>query len=104
MALTGVGELVVVMDELQMPVAFMGVENGILEMLFVEPQYIGKGVGRLLVRNGIDCYGINEVTVNEQNPAAVGFYKHMGFMEYKRSDFDEQGRPFPLIYMTLERE
>ena len=104
MALTGVGELIVAMDELQNPVAFMGVEDGRLEMLFVEPQYIGKGVGRLLVRNGIDCYGINEVTVNEQNPSAVGFYKHMGFRESKRSDFDEQGRPFPLIYMTLERE
>lgn len=27
--------------------------------------------------------------------------KHIGFKSYKRTDCDEQGRPFPLIYMRL---
>ena len=40
-----------------------------------------------------------EVTVNEQNPQAVGFYEHMGFAAYKRTDLDEQGNPYPLLYM-----
>lgn len=30
---------------------------------------------------------------------AVGFYEHMGFKTYKRTDTDEEGRPYPLLYM-----
>ena len=78
---------------------FMGIENKKLEILFLAPQYIGQGVGRKLVEYGIKEHQIIEVTVNEQNPNAVDFYKHLGFNTYKRTDFDEQGRPFPLLYM-----
>lgn len=101
MALGGVKELMVAMDESQRPLAFMGVEQGVLEMLFVSPDHFGKGIGRKIVQHGIDNYGIKEVTVNEQNPSALEFYKRMGFSAYKRTDCDEQGRPFPLIYMRL---
>ena len=40
-----------------------------------------------------------EVTVNEQNPQAVRFYEHLGFQTYKRTECDEEGNPYPLIYM-----
>ena len=39
--------------------------------------------------------------MNEQNLQAVGFYEHMGFAAYKRTDNDEEGNPFPLLYMRL---
>ena len=78
---------------------FMGIEKHRLEMLFLAPQYIGKGVGRKLIEYGIEQYQINEVTVNEQNPKAVGFYEHLGFKTYKRTATDEQDRPYPLLYM-----
>lgn len=39
--------------------------------------------------------------VNEQNPQAKGFYEHMGFRVYKRIDLDEQGNPYPLLYIGL---
>ena len=32
-----------------------------------------------------------EVTVNEQNPHAVGFYRHMGVEVYRRTDCGEEG-------------
>lgn len=57
------------------------------------------GIGRRLLEYGAEHYGIREVTVNEQNPQAVGFYEHMGFVTYKRTDRDEQGGPYPLLYM-----
>lgn len=57
------------------------------------------GLGRRLLEYGAEHYGIREVTVNEQNPQAVGFYEHMGFVTYKRTDRDEQGGPYPLLYM-----
>lgn len=78
---------------------FMGIEKQRLEMLFLDPQYIGQGIGRKLIEYAIKKYQVNEVTVNEQNPKAVGFYEHLGFKTYKRTDLDEQCRPFPLLYM-----
>lgn len=68
-------------------------------MLFVAPQERGKGIGKQLLQYGFRTYGIREVTVNEQNQQAVGFYEYMGFETYKQSDLDEQGGPYPLLYM-----
>ena len=67
--------------------------------LFLSPKERGKGIGRQLLQYEIHNYEIREVTVNEQNPQAVGFYEHMGFAAYKRTDLDEQGNPYPLLYM-----
>ena len=83
------------------PAAFLGVEGQTLAMLFVEPEERGKGLGRRLVQEGIDRYGIREVTVNEQNPQAKGFYERVGFRVFRRTEVDEQGRPYPLLYMRL---
>ena len=101
MALANVRELVVAKDEKGDPVSFMGVEDDMLEILFVSPAYIGRGIGHTIVQYGIDNLGIKQVTVNKHNPSAVGFYKHIGFRPYKVTACDEQGRPFPLIYMRL---
>ena len=42
---------------------------------------------------------VKYVDVNEQNPQAVGFYNHMGFKVFKKSELDEQGNPFPILHM-----
>ena len=68
-------------------------------MLFVAPEERGRGLGRMLLEYGITKYGVKELTVNEQNPQAIGFYEHMGFMAYKRTETDEEGNPYPLLYM-----
>ena len=78
---------------------FMGTDKERLEMLFLSPAERKKGLGRRLVQYGIKNYGIREVTVNEQNPQAVAFYEHLGFEVYKRTDCDEEGNPYPLLYM-----
>lgn len=101
-ALGGVEHLVVAENEQGSPIAFMGAENGRLEMLFIAPAERGKGVGRELLQYAIQNYSVQEVTVNEQNPQAVGFYQRMGFETYKRTAQDEQGGPYPLLYMKLE--
>lgn len=100
-ALADVKHLIVSENEKGEPIAFMGTENNRLEMLFLAPSERGKGIGKRLVQYGVQNYGIQEVTVNEQNPKAVGFYQHLGFKLYKRTDFDEDGNPYPLLYMRL---
>ncbi len=102
LALKGVTHLVIATDCPGRAAAFMGVENGRLEMLFLSPKVRGQGLGKQLLQYGIQHYSIQEVTVNEQNPQAVGFYEHMGFKTYKRTDRDEEGGPYPLLYMRLE--
>lgn len=98
-ALNEIAHLVTAEDEMGRPVAFMGIENGTLEMLFIAPEERGKGLGRRLLQYGMEHYAVRQLTVNEQNPQARGFYEHMGFHVYKRTDFDEQGNPYPLLYM-----
>lgn len=101
-ALGSVAHLVIAEDEGNYPAAFMGIEDENLEMLFIAPEARGKGLGRALIQRGIELYAIRKLTVNEQNPQAKDFYEHMGFQVYKRTDHDEQGNPYPLLYMSLK--
>lgn len=100
-AFEGVEHLIVA--EAEKPVAFMGTQNGRLEMLFVAPEERGRGIGRQLLQYGVESYGVFEVTVNEQNPQAVGFYARMGFETYKQTDTDEEGALYPLLYVQRVR-
>ena len=83
------------------PAGFLGVDGRKLEMLFLAPEERGKGLGRTLVQYGMERFDIREVTVNEQNPQARGFYERMGFCVCQRSELDEQGRPYPILTMRL---
>ena len=80
---------------------FLGADGPRLEMLFLAPEERGAGLGRRLLEYGMGNLGIRQLTVNEQNPQAVGFYAHMGFRTYQRTDQDEEGNPYPLLYMKL---
>lgn len=100
-ALREVEHLMIIKNKKQKIIAFAGVDNQRLEMLFIKNSERGKGYGKQLLNHVIKKYQINELTVNEQNPQAVAFYKHMGFNTYKRTEIDEQGNSYPLLYMKL---
>lgn len=101
-ALKEVEHLIVAEDENYKPIAFMGIEKNKLEMLFIKNSKRGKGLGKKLLNFGIEKYSVNELAVNEQNLEAKGFYEHMGFKVYKRNELDDQGNPYPVLYMRLE--
>ena len=101
-ALEQVAHLVIV-EEGDRLLGFMGVEDGRLEMLFLSPDARGQGLGKRLLQHGIQTYAVQELTVNEQNPQAVGFYEHLGFTCYKRTPCDEQGGPYPLLYLRFSK-
>lgn len=94
--------LIIAENENQIPVGFMGIVDQHLEMLFVTHEERGKGYGKELLQYGIEKYAVNDLAVNEQNPLAKGFYEHMGFEVYKRTECDEQGNPYPLLYMSRQ--
>lgn len=102
-ALKVVSHLVIIENENKAPIAFMGVNNTKLEMLFIKNSERRKGLGKKLLKYGIKNYDINELVVNEQNPNARGFYEHLGFKVYDRSEIDEQGNYYPILYMRLEK-
>lgn len=93
--------LIIAVNEHQVPVGFMGIAEQHLEMLFISDEERGKGLGRELLTFGIEKYSVNDLAVNEQSPLAKGFYEYMGFKVYKRTEYDEQGNPYPLLYMKL---
>lgn len=82
-------------------VGFIGTSGSRIEMLFVAPEMRSKGIGKALLQYVSASGHITEVTVNEQNPRAVGFYAHMGFKTYKRTPLDEQGHPYPLLHASV---
>ena len=102
-ALNSISHLIIETDENRNPIAFMGIEDNKLEMLFVTSECRGKGIGKNMLLHGIEIYGINNLSVNEDNPQAKGFYEYMGFKVYGRNELDDQGKPYPVLYMKLEK-
>lgn len=72
-ALEGIAHLVIAKQE-GASVAFMGIADGTLEMLFIAPKERGKGLGKRLLCYGMEHYDVRRLAVNEQNPQARGFY------------------------------
>lgn len=81
-------------------VGFLGYTSDTIEGLFVDPDRRGEGIGRRLVAHAESlAAGPLAVDVNEQNEAALGFYRSLGFELVGRSPTDSGGRPFPLLHL-----
>lgn len=94
-------ELWVLCSESGEVVGFMGMSGSKMESLFLAPEFHRRGGGRLLVRHAQELHGEITTDVNEQNSAACRFYEACGFVVEGRSETDDQGRPFPLLYLRL---
>lgn len=93
--------LTVACDGGGVPIAFMGMTDNSIDSLFVDPQKHGSGVGKALIGLAKDQFPAGlTVEVNEQNEAAAGFYRHLGFGVTGRSPVDGQGKPYPLLTMA----
>ena len=90
--------LVVAVDNKE-TLAFMGIAEDKLEMLFLSPDYFQQGIGYKMISTAIQDYQIKYVDVNEQNPKALKFYLRQGFTIFKRSPVDSDNRPFPILHL-----
>ncbi|WP_300485279.1 GNAT family N-acetyltransferase [Flavobacterium sp.] len=82
---------------------FLGLDDDKIEMLFIRPDYRGKGVGKALLDFAVTEKKARKVDVNEQNEQAVGFYEYLGFKTVKREPLDPSGKPFPILSMELQK-
>jgi len=94
-------ELWVACDDAGAAMGFMGLSAGRIDSMFLAPEFIGRGIGRQLVRHAQSQWAELAVDVNEQNEGATRFYEACGFVVSGRSERDEQGRPYPLLHMKL---
>ena len=83
-------------------IGFIGVADKKIEMLFLDPEYFGQGLGKMLTNFAISELAADKVDVNEQNIKAVNFYKKSGFEIVERTEKDDQGRNYPLLRMKLK--
>ena len=82
------------------PVGLLGYGRDTIEALFVDPDHLRQGGGKLLVAHAQSlAAGALSVDVNEQNESALRFYRALGFSVTGRSPTDGAGRPFPLLHM-----
>lgn len=80
---------------------FVGVADKKIEMLFLDPQYFGKGFGQKLLNFAVKKLEAYTLDVNEQNKKALKFYQRFGFEIFKRTEVDDQGKSYPLLRMKL---
>lgn len=102
-ALHRIPHLLVVMDDADTILAFVGIRKQDIDFLFVDPRHHKKGIGRACIEFAGKNYQADSLCVNEQNPQAIAFYEHLGFQMERRSDTDEQGCPYPLLYMKWNK-
>lgn len=93
--------LLVAVDETDKPLGFMGLSGTHIDALFVDPDMHGRGIGRLLIGRAVKGARTVTVDVNEQNGQAVSFYRRLGFGRIGRSETDSEGRPFPLLHLSI---
>lgn len=80
---------------------FLGVSEDNIEMLFVENESRGMGIGKKLLNFAIDSLNLRKVDVNEQNTQALRFYEKRGFIKTGYTDCDSEGKNYPVISLEL---
>lgn len=102
-AINNVEHLIIVKNDGKIN-GFIGINNQKIEMLFIDSNERNKGLGKSLIEYSIKNYNVKEVTVNVDNKDALGFYEHLGFTIYKRTEHDEEGNNYPLYYMEYRKK
>ena len=95
-------EFWVATDEADRPLGFIGMSGANVDSLFIDPEYQGRGIGRALMDHARALTPALSVDVNEQNAAAVAFYRRLGFRQVGRSPLDDSGLPYPLLHLRLD--
>lgn len=88
-----------VLEQRGQRLGFMALDGSMVEALFLDPAHARRGGGRQLLAHARELKGPLHVDVNEQNSAAVRFYRALGFEVAGRSAVDGAGRHYPLLHL-----
>lgn len=72
--------LIIVKDDEEKVIGFMGVEDRSVEMICLRPDYSKKGIGKQLMDVAINEHNVNKAHVKRINVNGIDFCKHMGFI------------------------
>lgn len=78
---------------------FLGIEDDSIEMLFVDNESRRSGIGKELLDYAVNTLNARKVDVNEHNIQALEFYYHFGFKEVDRSEYDGEGKAYPILHL-----
>lgn len=70
-----------------------------LDYLFVSPEFIGKGFGKLLIEDAIETAkksGYSKISL-DADPNAEGFYEKLGFSLVRKMESTIKGRFLPVM-------
>ncbi|NVK52430.1 MAG: GNAT family N-acetyltransferase [Flavobacteriaceae bacterium] len=75
----------------------------VLEMLFVLPEFIGKGIGKQLIQHAFkEAIKLNVVSMTLlADPHAVDFYKSQGFYKIDKKESTIPNRFLPILQKDL---
>ena len=74
-----------------------------IEMLYVLPQHMNKGIGSTLLQYVLDNYKETlEIGVSKGNPVSMHIYKKHGFVITRDEDYDVSGIYSPHYIMIRE--
>lgn len=74
-----------------------------IEMLYVLPQHMNKGIGSTLLQYVLDNYKETlEIGVSKDNPVSMHIYKKHGFVITRDEDYDVSGIYSPHYIMIRE--
>jgi ribosomal protein S18 acetylase RimI-like enzyme len=96
-----------VAEENGLPIAFYTLQekdgNAWIENLWVSPECIGKGVGKMLFLHAVRLAGQRgyQILRLEADPNAVGFYEKMGMLKIGERHADVEGQPRVLPIMEI---
>jgi putative acetyltransferase len=88
------------LDDDDFAIGFLVMDGSMIDALFVDPAYHGRGFGTALLNHALELEPAVTVDASEQATNAVPFYLSRGFRIVGRSPTDPQGRPYPLIHLA----
>lgn len=83
-------------------VGFVSLIGRYIDMLYVHPDYFGKGYGRVLLDIALNEYRADTLCVFEQNTRALEMYKKRGFAVERRIEATKDGEPYPVLHMRMQ--
>ncbi|MEX1071377.1 MAG: GNAT family N-acetyltransferase [Anaerolineales bacterium] len=93
----------VAVDKAQV-VGFVGVDGKYVAWLYVHPDYYHQGIGRRLLRKGLEAIGTGARTiVLDKNTSAIHLYASEGFSEERRFESDNAGYPVTCLVLSTEQ-